>query len=148
VFILAVLTSYAVLILVEKMLPLTGSERKKYLAELEKSKNLDGYMSSDPAGLKLRKLKRKEPAAKSGAETCEVEIKDLDGTGDEVAFVLADSPQPKKMKTGKAVDSERDRSASRDVGGTSLNVEATKSFWHSEFDFRKYVLVSSDLLSG
>jgi len=43
------------------MLPLTGAECKKYLAELEKNSNLEGYVSIDPAGLKLRKLRRKSP---------------------------------------------------------------------------------------
>jgi len=40
-----------------------------------------------------------------------------------------DSPQPKKIKTGKGVSKDRTRpSRSSDVGGTSLNVEATESF--------------------
>jgi hypothetical protein len=55
-----------------EMMPLTGAEMKKYIAELEKSKNLDGYVSSNPAGVSLRKLKRKE-AAKGDAVVIEVE---------------------------------------------------------------------------
>jgi hypothetical protein len=44
------------------MLPLTGVEMKKYLVELEKNKNPDVYVSSNPADVSLRKLKRKESA--------------------------------------------------------------------------------------
>jgi len=118
------------------------------LADLEKNKNLDGYASSDPAGLKLRKVIRKEPATKSGAGTGEVEIEDLEIAGDGGASALLDSPKPKRAKTGNGVDLETNMKpkltlpASSDVGGTSLNVEATKSFWHSEFDFRRYIFAS------
>lgn len=75
---------------VERMLPLTGAQSKKYLEEVEKNKNLDGYVSSDPVGLKLRKLKRKEPPAKNDTRAGEMEVEDLEGAGDAAAFV--DSP--------------------------------------------------------
>jgi hypothetical protein len=51
------------------------------------------------AGLKLRKLKRKESAAKSDADTGVVGLEDLEGVGDGEAYAQADSPQPKKIKT-------------------------------------------------
>ncbi|RHN55697.1 hypothetical protein MtrunA17_Chr5g0420781 [Medicago truncatula] len=73
-----------------RMLPLTGAQSKKYLEEVEKNKNLDGYVSSDPVGLKLRKLKRKEPPAKNDTRAGEMEVEDLEGAGDAAAFV--DSP--------------------------------------------------------
>jgi hypothetical protein len=34
---------------VEKFLPLTGAERKKYLVELKKNKNLDGRLETEEA---------------------------------------------------------------------------------------------------
>jgi len=45
------------------MMPLTGKERRKYLAAL-KEKNASGeHISSDPAGLLLRKGKKDQGAA-------------------------------------------------------------------------------------
>lgn len=126
-------------------MPLTRAERRKYLAELEKNKNLDGYVSSDLAGLKLRRLKRKELVAKSDVETGDVEVENLEVVGDGVASAPPDSPQPKKLRTGKSVDTRRPRPSASGgaknivVSGTSLNVQVTESFWHSQFDFRKYV---------
>lgn len=63
------------------MLPLTGAERKKYLAELEKNKSPDGYLSSDPTGVQQRKLKRKDFATKNDTEVGEVEMDNLDTAG-------------------------------------------------------------------
>lgn len=84
---------------VERMLLLTGAQRKKYLDKVDKHKNLDGYVSSDPVGLKLRSLKRKEPAAKGDVEVGDLEMEDLEGVGD--AVVIVDSPRSKKTKAGK-----------------------------------------------
>jgi hypothetical protein len=67
------------------MLPLTGAEMRKYLADLERSKNHDGYVSSSAAGVSLRKLKRKESAGKGEAGVIEVE--DSEGVGDGNALV-------------------------------------------------------------
>jgi hypothetical protein len=83
----------------EEMLPLTGAEMRKYLTELEKSKNPEGYVSSNPVWVSLRKLKRKEAATKGDAGVIEVE--DSEGAGDGNALVQADSPLPKKARTGK-----------------------------------------------
>ncbi len=47
-----------VLFLADRIL---SGEGRKYLVEAQKTKSLDGYVSSNPAGLKVRKLKRKEP---------------------------------------------------------------------------------------
>jgi hypothetical protein len=126
------------------MLPLTGAEMRKYLAELEKNKNPDGYAASNPTSVSLRKLKRKEPAAKGDVGETIVEIDDHEGASGENALVQTDSPVPKKSRTGKGAKAIGDRpSASTDIGGTSLNDEAMKSFWHSEFDFRRYVVLNS-----
>jgi hypothetical protein len=123
----------------EEMLPLTGTEMRKYLAELEKSKNPEGYVSSNPAGVSLRKLKRKEAASKGDAGVIEVE--DAEGAGDGNALVRADSRLPKKARTGKGAKTGGSRpAASTEVGGTSLNDEAMESFWHLEFNFRRYVM--------
>jgi hypothetical protein len=111
----------------EEMLPLTGAEMRKYLAKLEKSKNPEGYVSNNPAGVSLRKLKRKETASKGDARVIEVDV--LEGVGDANDLVRADSPLPKKARTGKGPKTGGSRpTASTEVGGTSLNDEAMESF--------------------
>jgi hypothetical protein len=121
-----------------EMLPLTGAEMKKYLAELEKAKNPDGYVSSNLAGVSLQKLKRKESAKDDVAV---IEVEGSEGSSDGNAFTQADSPVPKKSRTAKGTKAGGSRpTAEREVGGTSLNDEAMESFWHSEFDFRRYAL--------
>jgi hypothetical protein len=128
----------------EEMLPLTGAEMRKYVAELEKSKNPEGYVASDPAGLSLRKLKRKESGSKRDAGI--IEVDDAEGAGDANALVLADSPVTKKSRTGKGSKVGGRPSTSTEIGGTSLNDEAVESFWHSEFNFRRYASISFCLL--
>jgi len=86
------------------VLPLTGAERKKYLVELEKKKNSDGYVLSDPAGAQQRKLKRKDLATKNDIETGEVEMENLETARGGATASQDGSPQPKKVKTGKGVD--------------------------------------------
>jgi hypothetical protein len=44
------------------------------------------------------------------------------------------------VKGGKAGGSRP--MTSKGVGGDSLNDEAMESLWHSEFDFRRYALMS------
>jgi hypothetical protein len=108
----------------EEMLPLTGAEMRKYLAEVERNKNPDGYVSSSPAGVSLRKLKRKEPSGKGEAGV--IEVDDLEGAGG--AHNVVAKGVGGRPPSGK------------EVGGTSLNDEVMESFWHSEFDIRRYVL--------
>jgi hypothetical protein len=123
------------------MLPLTGAEMKKYLAELEKSKNPNGYVSSSSAGVSLRRLKRKD-SGKGDASVMEVE--DVEGAGEGNVLVLAGSPASKKTRTSRGSRPSGGRPlAGKEIGGTSLNDEAMESFWHSEFDFRRYVVVLS-----
>jgi len=113
------------------MLPLTGAERKKYLAELEKKKNSDGYVSSDQAGVQQRKLERKDLAAKNDTDVGEVEMENLETAGDGATPSQASSPPPKKTKIGKGVDTGRVHlpasSGGADIvmGDTSLNAQAT-----------------------
>jgi hypothetical protein len=80
------------------MLPLTGAEMRKYLADLERSKNPDGYVSSSPGGVSLRRLKRKE-SVKGDAGVIEVE--DLENAGGGNASAQAASPSSKKARTGR-----------------------------------------------
>jgi hypothetical protein len=120
----------------EEMLPLTGAEMRKYIAELEKSKNPDGYVSSSSAGVSLRKLKRKEPSGKGEAGVIEVE--DLEGTGGGHTLVSVESPSSKKSRSVRGTKSVGGRPPlGKEVGGRSLNDEAIESFWHSEFEFRR-----------
>jgi hypothetical protein len=120
----------------EEMLPLTGAEMRKYLAELEASKNPEGYVTSDPAGMSLRKLKRKEASSKGDAGGTEADEPELAADGN--AVIHLDSPSSKRARTGKGARSGGSRSSARaNVVGTSLNDLAMESFWHSEFDFRR-----------
>jgi hypothetical protein len=121
------------------MMPLTGAEMKKYLAELEKSKNPDGYLSSSSAGVSLRKLKRKDSGK---GEVDVIEVEDAEGKAKRNVVVAVESPASKKARTGKGGRSTGGRPlVDRDVGGTSLNDEAMEPFWHSQFDFRRYVVL-------
>jgi hypothetical protein len=92
-------------------------------------------------------LKRKEAASKGDAGV--IEVDDSECAGDVNALVQADSPVTKKSRTGKGTKASGIRpSASTAVGGTSLNDEAMESFWHSEFNFRRYVSMSCVSLSN
>jgi hypothetical protein len=126
------------------MLPLTRAEMKKYLAELEKNKNPDGYVSSNHAGMSLRKLKRKESAKD---DVVVIEVEGSEGGSDGNALARADYPVPKKSRSsiGAKLGGSRP-TAFREVGGTSLNDEAMESFWHSEFDFRRYAFLPYTIL--
>jgi hypothetical protein len=118
------------------MLPLTGAKMRKYLAELEANKNPEGYVTSDPAGMSLRKLKRKEASTKGDAGGTETDEPEVAAGGN--AVVHLDSPSSKKARTSKGARSGGSRPSARvNIGGTSLNDQAMESFWHSEFDFRR-----------
>ena len=44
-----------------------------------------------------------------------------------------------KSDTGGEMETRQTRPEAREVGDSSMNVEeASQSFWHSEFDFRRY----------
>jgi len=127
------------------MLSLTSAKHRKYLADLE-AKKAEGCVASDPAGVKQRKLKRKDVTAKTdaGVGGTAMNICNVDVVGDGVAASQADSPHPKKMKTGKGVDvgqtcssNERDGNAAG-TGSVPLSTQVTESFWHNDFDFRRY----------
>jgi hypothetical protein len=120
------------------MMPLTGAEMKKYLAELEQSKNPDGYVSSSPAGVSLRRLKRKESGK---CDLNVIEVDDLEGAGGGNANTSAASPASKKARTswGSKPGSSRPPSG-KETSGSSLNDEVMDSFWHSGFDVRRYII--------
>jgi hypothetical protein len=121
------------------MLPLTGAQMRKYMAELEKSKNPNGYVSSSSGGVSLRKLKRKDSGR---GEAGVIEVEDAEGEAERNMLVSVESPISKKARTGKGVRPIGGRPpAGKDVGGTSLNDEAMESFWHSQFDIRRYVVL-------
>jgi hypothetical protein len=132
---------------VEPMMPLTPAERKKYLVELKAKKAVDGYATSDPAGVMRRKTKRKDIPSREeiapGQASMNVDQTEVAGDGDGVETV--ESPKRKKGKTGKS-DTRRlhlmgvDANDKNDktVATTSLNEKVTGSFWHKDFDFRRY----------
>jgi hypothetical protein len=119
------------------MLPLTDAEMKKYLAELEKSKNPDGYVSSSAGGVSLRRLKRKDSGK---GDTNVIEVEDMEGVGQ--AQVSAGSPASKKTRTSRGTKPISSRPPSgKKAGASSLNDEVVDSFWHSEFDIHRYAVV-------
>jgi hypothetical protein len=121
------------------MLPLTGAEMKKYLAQLEQSKNPDGYVSSSPAGVSLRRLKRKDSGK---GDSNVIEVDDLEGAGEGNAHTPAGSPSSKKARTSRGSKPGISRPPSgKETGGTSLNDEVMDSFWHSGFDIRRYIII-------
>jgi hypothetical protein len=121
----------------EEMLPLTGAEMRKYLAELERSKNPDGYVSSGAGGVSLRRLKRKESGK---GDTNVIEVEDVEGVGQ--AQVSAVSPASKKTRTSRGTKPSSSRPPSgKEAGASSLNDEVVDSFWHSEFDIHRYAIV-------
>jgi hypothetical protein len=126
---------------VETMMPLSGVERKKYLADLNAKKAAEGYSASDPADVLHRKLKGKDAASKAnmmvGSSKMDV---DTEATGDGVLDDQVDSQKLKKMRIGKGeskkvlVTSEKDDD---NVETTSLNAPMEESFWHSDFNSRR-----------
>lgn len=106
-------------------------------------------MSSDPAGLKLRSLKRKEPASKDDVETVDVDGGEADGAGE--AVIASGTPRPKKGKASRAANVAQAETVlftgGSEGGGTSSNAAVLDSFWHSSFDFRRYELLSIVSLS-
>ncbi|AES76998.2 hypothetical protein MTR_6g090350 [Medicago truncatula] len=118
------------------MLPLSGKERRKYLEALKEKHASGEHISSDPAGVILRKgAKKRDHATSSEPATGEVDAvpeKRAEGevTADEV-HDLTVSPQVKKKKT------------TRKGGGRALSVEAEAAFetslWHRDFNYRQYM---------
>lgn len=132
----------------EPMLPLSGAERRKYLADMKAKKVVEGYAASDPTGVLQRKVKRKYVIAK--VDTCargsSMDMDNVETAADDVLVEQSNSPIPKKMKIGKGGDPRRTLPANGrgedDVGGvtrtSSLNAQVEESFWHADFDFRMY----------
>ena len=120
------------------MLPLTGKERRKYLADL-KEKNASGeHIASDPASLLLRKG-RKDQAV--NAETPGGDVDETigalgKGASDDVIDLVV-SPQRKKAKTGQK-DAEKGEQLEKDVVA-EVDAAYRQSFWHRDFKYRQYM---------
>jgi len=115
-------------------MPLTGKDRRKYLAAL-KEKNASGeHIASDPAGLLLRKGKKDQGASReaSGAHASGSKK----GAAEDV-IDLAVSPPKKKARSnqkdvGKEGQLEKDAVA-------EVNAAYRQSFWHRDFQYRQYM---------
>jgi len=114
------------------MMPLTGKERRKYLAAL-KEKNA----VSDPASLQLLRGKR-DPSAVS--ETLEDDTVAAGSSGkDDVDDIidLAASPHKKKARTGRK-DAEKLEKLEEDAVA-EVDAAYRQSFWHRGFQYRRYM---------
>jgi len=115
-------------------MPLTGKERRKYLEAL-KEKNVAGeHISSDPAGLLLRKGKKDQGSAR--------ETPGGDASGSSKGAVedvtdLAVSPPKKKVRSSRkdvGKDSQLEKDAIAEV-----DAAYRQSFWHRDFRYRQYM---------
>jgi len=88
--------------LVEPMMPLSGPERKKYLADKKAKKAEEGYATSDPSGLLQRKIKRKDVTAKmnAGVGGLETDIDNAEAAWDGDLVEQSDLRKHKMMSTG------------------------------------------------
>jgi len=115
-------------------MPLTGKERRKYLAELKEKKSVGDHVVSDPTGLQLRKGKKDPPAA---SETLEDDAVATGSSGKGAAgnvIDLAALPPKKKARTGR-------KDADKSVEDAVAEVDAAyrQSFWHRDFQYRRYM---------
>jgi len=80
------------------MMPLFGPERRNYLAELKAKKVAEGYDVSDPSGVLLRKVKRKDAPSKTNAIvwSSKMEIDRVEKVGDGAVVEPADTSKRKK----------------------------------------------------
>lgn len=117
------------------------------MADLKAKKAAKRYAPNNPSGVLLRKVKRKDVASKVDVMVgcSEMDIDNMETAGDGILAEQADSPRHKKMRTRKGdskrtfVSSEKDDDYAGEVAGTtSLNVQVADSFWHKDFDFRRY----------
>lgn len=117
---------------------MTPSERNKYLAEVKVRKEAEGYATSDPAGVTHRKAKRKDIISKDDAVTVQVdtELENVEQVVDRTGAEIVDSPKRKKGRTGKR-NNVGDKSV-HTAATTSSNDKVGESFWHKEFNFRRY----------
>jgi len=114
------------------MLPLTGKERKKYLAALKEKNDAGEHIVSDPSDLLLRKGKKDQSAI---AETPEGDADAAAGAlekavSDDV-IDLAASPQRKKARTGRK-DTGKGEQLEKDVVA-EVDAAYCQSFWHRDF---------------
>jgi len=115
-------------------MPLTGKERRKYLAAL-KEKNASGeHIASNPAGLLLRKGKKDQGAA--------VEASGADASASnkgayEDVIDLATSPPRKKARTSRK-DAGKEGQLEKDAA-VEVDPAYRQSFWHRDFQYRQYM---------
>jgi len=88
------------------MMPLSGPERKKYLADMKAKKVGEGYCTSDPSGVLQRKIKWKDVAAKTdtGVRGSEMDIENVEVAGDGGLVEQSYLPKHKKTRTWKGDD--------------------------------------------
>lgn len=139
------LFSDVVLFVVDPMKPLTPAERNLYLAELKAKKAVDGYVTSDPAGMMHRTGRRKDASSKGENAVINTKVV-MDQVGvaeDGKAVETAKFPKKKKARTRRA-ESTRVRLTGVFVkektaeATSSLNEKVVEFFWHKDFDFRRY----------
>jgi len=115
-------------------MPLTGKERRKYLAAL-KEKNASGeHIASDPAGLLLRKGKKDQGVVG------EIPGGDASGLNKGVAddvIDLAASPPRKKARTSRKDAGKEGQLEKDDVA--EVDAAYRQSFWHRDFQYRQYM---------
>lgn len=120
------------------------------MADLKAKKAAKGYTTSDPSGVLLRKIKRKDVTVKSdvGVRSSEMEIDNVEVAVDGGLVEQSESPKHKRARTGKGGNTVRALVKGEKnvgnvggiVGNASLNAQVGDSFWHVDFDFRKYGL--------
>ena len=106
-------------------MPLTGKEKRKYLAELKEKKSVGDHIVSDPTGLQLRKGQKDPPAA---SETPEDDAVATGSSGKGAAgnvIDLAASPPKKKARTG-----QKDADKSEEDAVAEVDAAYRQSFWN------------------
>jgi len=115
-------------------MPLTGKERRKYLAAL-KEKNASGeHIASDPAGLLLRKEKKDQGAA---GETLGGDASGSNKGAAEDVIDQAASPPRKKARTSRK-DAGKEGQLEKDVVA-EVDAAYRQSLWHRDFQYRPYM---------
>jgi len=118
------------------MMPLTGKERRKYLAAL-KEKNASGeHIASDPAGLLLRKGKKDQVVVVKAPWGDANEMAGASNKGaSEDVIDLAASPQRKKAMTNRK-DAEKEGQLEKNFVA-EVDAAYRQSFWHRDFQYRQ-----------
>jgi len=118
------------------MMPLTGKERRKYLAALKEKNASGGHIASDPTDLLPRRGKKDQGVAAEapGADATEVASASNEGASKDV-IDLAALPQRKKAKTGRK-DAGKEGQLEKNVVA-EVGAAYHQSFWHRDFQYRQ-----------